>query len=712
MIWKTMSLRNRMFFLSISGIIAIAVFFLINSFAFERSRHARARKSIETETLLSTQKSASIFRQMYWEIQSIASHSVFLGSSREQVSQVLNNFVLNNENYDAVVFVDSQGHFVAANGVSMGGKPLQLKNLEGRIFADTVWFQKALRGEFTENSSQSLSGSVVEDVHIDPISSALYGSPQKNLGFSRAVYGADGVIVGVVTARASLRPFELEMTRQFQALQAQGYPSAHLYLINSSGLILAEASSQERLAKFMNGDVNDRIMRWNLSTQQGQQAAADGSAGQSGYLLEVDRLDKVERAWGFQPVKSPGFLDELKWSVIVSAETQDIVSEVLTQRVNFVVVFGFICVALGLINFGVTGTIAKHVTDTLAKVKEESRSLSELGESFESILRQAASGSAKRVAALQQAVTHFDGLTGIKDESQGLVQQSSNHMKDLVEKTAQSEQVLQRISVEVTLAQRSNEKIAGIEDAISEVMTRLEKMSEIVFKAQLISYNASIEANRAGIHGKGFLPVAQELENLVDGTESLLKEMKLQLSAGKSSAAEHVVQIRRSLSDGSFLVEEFASKMAGFRKEIEAVALGLNATSAAMEGRGPSLSSLRESMQGVESGVVQSEALMSEMARIMNSIADSAIRIEELNQSLLSSLKGVQPRSRVRRTAPPTGSPTTAQGRTNDEESDLTREHVVDRLAQKMRPRLVVEREPEEPEVSPDGKDDSTLKVG
>jgi len=39
-------------------------------------------------------------------------------------------------------------------------------------------------------------------------------------------------------------------------------------------------------------------------------------------------------------------------------------------------------------------------------------------------------------------------------------------------------------------------------------------MNDIVFQTKLLSFNASVEAARAGIHGKGFAVVADEVGNL------------------------------------------------------------------------------------------------------------------------------------------------------------------------------------------------------
>ena len=49
---------------------------------------------------------------------------------------------------------------------------------------------------------------------------------------------------------------------------------------------------------------------------------------------------------------------------------------------------------------------------------------------------------------------------------------------------------------------------------IQEIEDKTKAIDEIVFQTKLLSFNASVEAERAGEHGRGFSVVAQEVGNL------------------------------------------------------------------------------------------------------------------------------------------------------------------------------------------------------
>ena len=62
----------------------------------------------------------------------------------------------------------------------------------------------------------------------------------------------------------------------------------------------------------------------------------------------------------------------------------------------------------------------------------------------------------------------------------------------------------------------SNDKIAELVKLMDNIGKKTEIMNDIVFQTKLLSFNASVEAERAGEHGRGFSVVAQEVGNLVN----------------------------------------------------------------------------------------------------------------------------------------------------------------------------------------------------
>ncbi len=87
----------------------------------------------------------------------------------------------------------------------------------------------------------------------------------------------------------------------------------------------------------------------------------------------------------------------------------------------------------------------------------------------------------------------------------------------------------------------SNEKLFNISKIIEEVHTKTAIINDIVFQTRLLSFNASVEAVRAGEHGKGFAVVAEEIGNLATLSGGAAKEISLLLD-GSTQQIKKIVE--------------------------------------------------------------------------------------------------------------------------------------------------------------------------
>ena len=130
---------------------------------------------------------------------------------------------------------------------------------------------------------------------------------------------------------------------------------------------------------------------------------------------------------------------------------------------------------------------------------------------------------------------------------------------------------------------------------ISSVVTAINKISE---QTNLLSFNAAIEAEKAGEYGKGFSVVAREISRLADQTavatediEKMVKEMQSSVSSGVMEmdkfsdevrkGAVHIVSVAEQLSEVIEQVNDFApsfNKFAGGMEQQTESALQISDT--------------------------------------------------------------------------------------------------------------------------------------
>jgi methyl-accepting chemotaxis protein len=710
MFWRALSLRSKLLFLTLAGLMLLGIFSYLQVMRSFRVRESMAKNDFNSKAVMASQAIGAAFHERYMDVQAFANHSVLQGQNREAIVQTLNNYVESYKAYDALVLVDADGKFVASNSKTFDGKPVDSKNLEGRTFTDTPWFQRAVKNEYLEDKAKGLTGSVVEDVQIDSMTSALFAGTQYGMSFSRSVVNSEGRITGVLTARVSLRFVESELRGVYDALQSSGYRTGESLLINRDGLLLAEVSTETATERSEIKRNPDKILRWNLATQQGQQAASEALAGRSGSLVEPDRVDRFEKIWGYNAVNEKRFLDQLGWSVIVSASTDEVFADLLSQRRLFLSGFLGIAVVFGLFGYGLARNLAKEILEQSNKLRDECARLIELGEGLDGVLHKASHSNSENNSVAGVASSTVKSIFAQAGDCGEALMETAKRSRDFHDKALLSEHSVQRVAVEMTLARTATEQLSQFERELQDASTRLSTFSDFVFKAQLLGYNASIEANRAGVNGRGFASVAQDMETLVENATEALRELADGLNKSQSRALDLSSSIRRSVSDGETLMNEARLSVSQFQGEFVAIAESIETVRYALVAKEDAIKKVFDSVAQLDGASSRSQSVYVELNRGVQELREQAERIEDVIHDMSSSVRGKRTRSRGRRQSQTQSAVAAVFKRGQDLSPDQVRADAVDRLAQKMRPRLVVKSEDSVPEVTDTSTDDMSSR--
>ena len=202
------------------------------------------------------------------------------------------------------------------------------------------------------------------------------------------------------------------------------------------------------------------------------------------------------------------------------------VSEILSMRTQYL--FKVIIAASLLFTFA-GFSIWYFIRKILGKILEVRQSLLLLSSKMKT-LSQESKDMNNELLDISQAQSSSTQETSVAvEEMNGKILQTTNAAKKSQELTTTIQNMtenatgkLNELNGVMQLIEASNTQLINISNIIDQISKKTTVINDIVFRTQLLSFNASIEAARAGQHGKGFSVVAQEVGNLatLSGTAS------------------------------------------------------------------------------------------------------------------------------------------------------------------------------------------------
>lgn len=218
------------------------------------------------------------------------------------------------------------------------------------------------------------------------------------------------------------------------------------------------------------------------------------------------------------------------------------------------------------------------IADTRTRVERQAKIFNDVGQQTKEI----ANRSQTVLDAAQSAVT-------VSDDARTSVTHTSDKLTSMVGDVTD---LIERVT-------HLFDKLAGLDTALKSVSAVSREVENISRKTNLLSLNASIEAARAGSHGRGFMVVAQEVKDLSTMTGDATAEIQETISE-LSVELSGLIEMAKGAVD---IAGEVRSQTDGIGTEITAIPQTLEGITNAQRNILGASSEIREAVQGVDANI-------------------------------------------------------------------------------------------------------------
>lgn len=158
---------------------------------------------------------------------------------------------------------------------------------------------------------------------------------------------------------------------------------------------------------------------------------------------------------------------------------------------------------------------------------------------------------------------------------------------------------------------------------ISTVVTTINKISE---QTNLLSLNASIEAEKAGEYGKGFSVVAREISRLADQTAVATKDIEFMVNEMQSSVSSGVMEMDKfgqEVKRGTSQIEDIGQQMNSIIYKVKELIPEFESVSIGTQNQSKSAEQISDAMSQLSLTATQTKEALTEFKKVTENLNDA-----------------------------------------------------------------------------------------
>lgn len=307
---------------------------------------------------------------------------------------------------------------------------------------------------------------------------------------------------------------------------------------NIEGLTELEAANKKVQASFRSVESQKILQKMMLDQILEQKKKYDTAYG-SLYEIFSNRISGLGNSAGQQSKLQTSLLtlSEISTTTSEMKAANQVELSLLIEEVNtgggYLVMAGIAMIFCGIPFIAVFFVIMRNV---ISRIKEVSVKLNQamihvlnISSSASDTSFKLASASTEQASAVTETVSSMDEIKSMLGHTVDNSSAAFRSSEESYREATSGQRVVDELRVAMVDIDRAYGELEEVNRVVSMIRSKTNVINDIVFKTQLLSFNASIEAARAGQHGRGFSVVAAEVGKLAEVSGAAAQEIGMLL---------------------------------------------------------------------------------------------------------------------------------------------------------------------------------------
>jgi methyl-accepting chemotaxis protein WspA len=278
-------------------------------------------------------------------------------------------------------------------------------------------------------------------------------------------------------------------------------------------------------------------------------------------------------------------------------------------------------------------SIVEQVKDASRELAATSRDLANAGAHQEEAINSLGASTTEAAAASREIsvtgrelLTTMNDVAAVANDTAAVADAGRENLGEVGETMRHLEESTNQFS----------ERLALIRERAEDINMVITTITKVADQTNLLSINASIEAEKAGEYGQGFIVVAREIRRLADQTavatldiERLVEQMQQAVSTGVSEMETFASEVKAGVERVSGISGQFADvigKVQGLSTRFDQVNEGMRAQATGAQQIAEALVTLTDGSRAAAEALSEFQEASSHMSRAVDGLNESVSR--------------------------------------------------------------------------------------